>query len=259
MRRDRLRRVGSRMMPDCHAGIQHTPPSDGRYGRAARFVTTWRPTRAFVKPSRGAVEIFRATCNEAVRGNVEGWLNLVNKQDLQWADLMRAANRGDTEAYRRLLAALAPALRSFALRAFTRSGLSGDEVEDAVQEALLAVHLKRHTWDEDQPLLPWVKAIARNKVIDALRRKGGSIHVPIDDVINTLVDGRAGDAGQAADVASAVSYLKGREREIVVAMSIEGASARDVAERLAMSEGAVRVALHRALKSLAKTLGSGTA
>lgn len=183
----------------------------------------------------------------------------MNEQDRQWADLMRAANRGDTDAYRRLLAALAPALRGFSRRAFGRSGLGADEVEDAVQETLLAVHLKRHTWDEHQPLIPWVKAIARNKVIDALRRKGGSAHVPLDDVSETLADDRAQDAGKAADISNAVSHLKDRERAIVVAMSIEGASARDVAERLAMSEGAVRVALHRALKSLARTLGSGTA
>ncbi len=177
-------------------------------------------------------------------------------QDLQLADLMRAANRGDAIAYRRLLSALAPALRAFARRAFARSGLSGEEVEDAVQETLLAVHLKRHTWDEGQPLTPWVKAIARNKVIDALRKKKGSFHVPIDDVIDTLADDRTSDLGQAADVANAVSHLKARDREIVVAMSIEGKSARDVAEKLAITEGAVRVALHRALKTLAVTLGS---
>lgn len=183
----------------------------------------------------------------------------MNEQDFQWADLMRAANRGDMDAYRHLLAALAPALRGFARRAFARSGLGADEVEDAVQETLLALHLKRHTWDERQPLVPWAKAIARNKVIDALRRRGSTMHVPLDEMSDTLADDRIRDAGQAADISSAVSHLKERDREIVIAMSIEGASARDVAERLAMSEGAVRVALHRALKFLAKTLGSGTA
>jgi len=183
----------------------------------------------------------------------------VNEQELQWADLMRAANRGDTDAYRHLMAAIAPALRGFARRAFARSGLGVDEVEDAVQETLLALHLKRHTWDERQPLVPWVKAIARNKVIDALRRRGGSTHIPLDELSDTLADDRNSDSGQAADIANAVSHLKERDRQIVVAMSIEGASARDVAQRLAMSEGAVRVALHRALKALAKTLGSGTA
>jgi RNA polymerase sigma-70 factor (ECF subfamily) len=182
----------------------------------------------------------------------------VNQQELPWADLMRAANRGDTLSYHRLLAVLAPALRSFARRAFARSGLQADEVEDVVQETLLAVHLKRHTWDERQSLLPWVKAIARNKVIDALRRRGGNVHVAIDDIIETLADERTRDAGEAADLSHAVTSLKQRDREIVVAMSIEGANARDLAAKLGMTEGAVRVALHRALKTLARTLGSHT-
>lgn len=180
----------------------------------------------------------------------------MNEQELQWADLMRAGNRGDTHAYHGLLAALVPALRGFTRRAFTRSGLYADEVEDIVQETLLAVHLKRHTWDEQQPLLPWVKAIARNKVVDALRRKGGNVHVAIEEVSDTLADEQAAPAGQSIDLARAVTGLKDRDREIVVAMSVEGASARDVARKLDMTEGAVRVALHRALKSLAHALGS---
>lgn len=199
---------------------------------------------------------FRPACNEPRYRNEEGVTEPLNEQELPWADLMRAGNRGDTQAYHRLLAALAPALRGFSRRAFTRSGLHADEVEDIVQETLLAVHLKRHTWDEHQPLLPWVKAIARNKVIDALRRKGGGIHIAIEDVSNTLADETSVDAGQAADLSRAVTFLKDRDREIVVAMSLEGASARDTARRLDMTEGAVRVALHRALKSLAKALGS---
>ena len=55
-----------------------------------------------------------------------------------------------------------------------------------MQETLLAVHLKRQTWDERQPLLPWVRAIAQNKLIDNLRRRGRRVHVPIDDVSDAL-------------------------------------------------------------------------
>ena len=129
--------------------------------------------------------------------------------------------------------------------------LSPEDAEDVVQETLLAVHLKRHTWDECQPLLPWVHAIARNKVIDNLRRRGRGTYLPIDDVSESLADERPAEMNHV-DAENVMGKLKGRDREIVLAISIEGASARQVAQQLGMSEGAVRVALHRALQSLAK-------
>jgi RNA polymerase sigma-70 factor (ECF subfamily) len=125
-------------------------------------------------------------------------------------------------------------------------------VEDVVQETLLAVHLKRHTWDERQPLFPWVYAIARNKLIDNLRRRGRQAHLPIDDIGESLQVSELPAEMNGVDAERVIARLKGRQREIVVAISIEGASARQVAQRLGMTEGAVRVALHRALKSLAK-------
>jgi RNA polymerase sigma-70 factor (ECF subfamily) len=94
----------------------------------------------------------------------------VRGEESQWADWMRSANAGDSEAYRRLLEALTPILRMIVRRGFTRAGLSGSDVEDVVQETLLAIHLKRQTWDADQLFTPWVRAVARNKPIDNLRR-----------------------------------------------------------------------------------------
>ncbi|MGB7915625.1 MAG: sigma factor, partial [Rhodomicrobium sp.] len=85
---------------------------------------------------------------------------------------MRAANAGDNQAYRRLLEALTPFLRMVVRQGFARAGLSGSEVEDVVQETLLAIHLKRQTWDAEQLFTPWVRAVARNKLIDNLRRRG---------------------------------------------------------------------------------------
>jgi len=135
---------------------------------------------------------------------------------------------------------------------FSRYGVGSEEVEDVVQETLLAVHLKRHTWDERQPLLPWVRAIAHNKLIDNLRRRGRRLHVPIDDISEMLAVDEQPAAMNGMDAERVLTRLKGRQRDIVVAISIEGASARQVADRLGMTEGAVRVVLHRALKSLAK-------
>src|SRR5437868_3878566 len=85
---------------------------------------------------------------------------------------MRSALAGDDAAYRRLLGAVAPVLRANARRALVRAGQPADQAEDIVQDILLAVHLKRHTWDVKAPFAPWLFAIARNKLIDNLRRRG---------------------------------------------------------------------------------------
>ena len=85
---------------------------------------------------------------------------------------MRAAIAGDGAAYRRLLASLTPALRAVVRRNCGRIGLDPGEAEDVVQETLLAIHLKRDTWEPDRPIGPWIMTIARNKLIDARRRRG---------------------------------------------------------------------------------------
>jgi RNA polymerase sigma-70 factor (ECF subfamily) len=170
---------------------------------------------------------------------------------------MRRANGGDAGAYRHLLEQLAPVVRGAASRGFLRCGLGTEDVEDVVQETLLAVHLKRHMWDERRPLLPWVRAIAQNKLIDSLRRRGRRVHVPIDDISETFADDAQPEALNGVDAQRVLARLTDRQRAIVVAISIEGASARQVAERFGMTEGAVRVALHRALQSLARAFRGG--
>lgn len=170
------------------------------------------------------------------------------------ATLMRSANRGDEAAYRRLLMALVQPLRSIARRGLARAGKGNDDVEDIVQETLLAIHLKRHTWDERQPLEPWVHAIARHKLVDALRRRRFRATVTIEDCDEQLGFEPQLAEFSVAECADVLARLPDRPRQIVQAIAIEGRSAREVAERLGMTEGAVRVALHRALKSLAAEL-----
>lgn len=177
-------------------------------------------------------------------------------RESHWAELMRAAVRGDTGSYHRLLQELAPVLRGLASRGFARRNLGREDVEDVVQETLLALHLKRGTWDERRPFFPWLYAIAQNKLIDNLRRRGRQAHVTVDEIGELLAAEEQPAELNRVDAERLIARLKGREREIVVAISIEGASAREVAQRLGMTEGAVRVALHRALQSLAKAFRS---
>lgn len=175
-----------------------------------------------------------------------------------WATLMRAALAGDAASYRRLLTALTPALRAFARRTLVAAGRDAGEAEDVVQETLLALHLKRQTWDPATPLGPWVRAIARHKAMDVLRRSGRRAEVPLEGLEELLAgEEPQADAELAArDAERIAATLNGREREVVEAICLSGASTKEAGRRLAMSEGAVRVALHRALKRLAAAYGS---
>ena len=164
--------------------------------------------------------------------------------------LMRRARQGDDEAYRLLLGHVSVWLRVVVRRGLVSAGRGTADCEDVVQEALLAMHLKRDTWDETQPLEPWVRAIARYKLVDHLRRRGYHDHVDIDDHVDSLA-AAAPDAATTLDSRRLLASLPERQRRIVEEIAVEGRRAAEVATRLGMSEGAVRVALHRALKALA--------
>jgi RNA polymerase sigma-70 factor (ECF subfamily) len=180
----------------------------------------------------------------------------LSEREVDWAGLMRAALNGDAAAYTRLLTSLAPAVRAVARRGLARAGLVAEDAEDVVQETLLAIHLKRHTWDPTMPLGPWVRAIARNKLIDAVRRRGRRDYVPIDDVIDTLAAETGEQTPLPGKLDAHVQSLPDRQRSVVQAVSLEGASIRETAARLNMTEGAVRVALHRGLAALSVKFGT---
>lgn len=169
----------------------------------------------------------------------------------EWSALMRAAAAGDAEAYRGFLTSVTPYVRAVARHRCRLLGTPEVEAEDVVQEVLLAVHLKRGTWDPARPITPWIVAIARNKVIDAFRRKGRHGVVPIDEMAEQLAAEEPEDGLSRGEIDGLIDRLKPPQGDIVRAISLDGVSVRDAAARFAMSEGAVRVALHRALKALA--------
>jgi RNA polymerase sigma-70 factor (ECF subfamily) len=172
-------------------------------------------------------------------------------EEAEWAGLMRAGLGGDRAAYRQLLEALAPRLRALARRGLARAGLGIADIEDVVQETLLAIHVKRHTWKSDQPFRPWLNAIARHKLIDAMRRRGRRGEVPIDGLEDFLPDTAQAAETSQGELTRLVSRLEGRQLAIVRAISLDGESISGAAMKFAMSEGAVRVTLHRGLRKLA--------
>jgi RNA polymerase sigma-70 factor (ECF subfamily) len=171
--------------------------------------------------------------------------------DEKWAQMMRAALAGDELVYRRLLDEIAATVRAIARGAFARARAGDADIEDVVQETLLAIHLKRDTWDGGLRLAPWVGAIARHKIIDNMRRRGARRFLPIEDFEPTLAAAEVEDPHVRSDVERLIERLAPRQRDIVRSISLDGQSIAATAARLAMSEGAVRVALHRSLKLLA--------
>ena len=165
-----------------------------------------------------------------------------------WADLLRAANRGDTTAYAAFLAAVAPVLRGIVC---AKAGwIDAALREDVVQEVLLTLHLKRHTWIEDRPLRPWIYAITRYKIVDALRRSGRDVTLPVEDFIDILPAEAEPDPFAARDTERMLDKLDDRSRGILRAVAYEGTKLAELGSRFGLSEGTARVALHRALRKL---------
>jgi RNA polymerase sigma-70 factor (ECF subfamily) len=173
------------------------------------------------------------------------------------AALMRAALGGDEAAYADFLRLGADAVRRVVRhRLIATSAVSP---EDVVQETLLAVHLKRHTWRRNDPILPWLMSIARYKMIDACRRQRVRISVPIDDFADTLAaPDTPADGADTRQIERAVDSLSDGQRKVVRSIAIEGRTIRETAAALEMRETAVRVAFHRGLTAIAARFGRQT-
>lgn len=167
------------------------------------------------------------------------------------AGLLRSAIVGDERDYARFLERTAALVRGFARRRIADGTV---DAEDIVQETLLAIHLKRHTWIADAPVLPWVYAIARFKIVDAYRRRGRRVEIDLDDVTETLAQPEE-DRVSDRDVGRALDGLAPGQRGVVAAITVEGHSIGETARRLGMTETAVRVALHRGLTAIARRFG----
>jgi len=170
--------------------------------------------------------------------------------------LMVASQVGQADAYRTLLREVAALVRAFLRRRLARLP---DEVEDLVQETLLAVHNQRHTYDPAQPVTAWLHAIARYKLVDLLRRRARSdaLHDPLEGVDETLLAADAHEGGVRRDLEKLLALLPDRQRLPIVCMKLEGLSVVETARRTGLSESAVKVGVHRGLKALAAKLRAG--
>lgn len=160
---------------------------------------------------------------------------------------------GDARAFRALLDALVPMLRAF----FGRR-LSGrnEDVEDLVQETMIAIHARRASYDRDRVFTAWCYAIARYKMIDHFRR--ARVTVPLEGLEDILVAEGFEDAASARmDVHRLLGGLSAKQQQAIRQTRIEGLSTAEAAKSGGISESDVKVSVHRGLQAMARRLRGG--
>lgn len=169
-------------------------------------------------------------------------------------DLLIRGLDGDAKAYREFLSGLSGHLRSFLMR---RLSSMPDEVEDLVQESLLAIHNKRHSYDRKQPLAAWVHAIAKYKLVDFLRARAimDSLNSSLDEEDGFFATSNVEAAEARRDIMKLLELLPEKQRMPIIHTKLEGLSVEDAARITGMSESAIKVGVHRGMKTLATKVG----
>ncbi|WP_217642664.1 sigma-70 family RNA polymerase sigma factor [Luteibacter sp. 329MFSha] len=192
-------------------------------------------------PLDGASMIPERTCDPAAerRTQVEDELRV----------RLIAGMAGDGVAYRGFLDRLAPYLRAYLRRRLPRAL---EDVEDILQDTLLAVHNARHTYRAGEPVTAWIHAIARYKLVDFFRAhaRREALHDPIaDDDLFVASDDEPADARR--DVGHLLQMLPDRHRLPIQLVKLQGLTVAEAAARSGLSESAIKVGIHRGLKALA--------
>lgn len=159
---------------------------------------------------------------------------------------MTRAQGGDATAYRALLDDLGPVLTRF-LRRRVRNI---DDLADARQEAFLAIHRSRFTYQSSRPIEPWLFAIARNVVLDHGRRcqRRQRYELPADAAPEPAVATSWLDA--KLELAMALRLLPNCQREAIHLLKLQELSVREAAVRVSTTPGAMKLRAHRGYRAL---------
>ena len=171
-------------------------------------------------------------------------------RDVDWSILMARAQEGDSAAYRRLLVQVTPYLHSLAARRHREI----HDREDAVQDILLTIHPIRHTYDPTRPFGPWLVAIANRRLIDSLRRQGRRRlrETALTESHEALPAAQTNrDEGiDRRELEAALDKLPCGQRQAIRLLKLNEMSLKEAATASGMSIASLKVATHRALKSL---------
>jgi RNA polymerase sigma-70 factor (ECF subfamily) len=175
-------------------------------------------------------------------------------EDGELAALLVAAQEGDRRAYAAFLAAVLPRLR-----AMGRGKLnSAADLDDFVQDTLLSLHQARATYQPGRPVLPWLQAIARNRLSDALRRTYRRRDVEDEGHDSELLENvpqPLPEEGEGRELGPLLAQLPDRQRVALDMLKLRGMSLRDASAESGISIGALKVAVHRGIASLRQMLG----
>ena len=171
--------------------------------------------------------------------------------EIRLKPLWLAAQSGDEQAYGESLALMAGQLRCYFRR---RMPSLVSDVEDLVQETLLAVHLQRGTYDANYPVTAWLIAIARHKLVDLWRRRGRKedLHEDVDDLDALPMAEENADSYAARDLSLLLQVLPAPQRQAIELTKLEGLSIAEASKRLGTSESSIKVLVHRGLKRLSE-------
>jgi RNA polymerase sigma-70 factor, ECF subfamily len=172
---------------------------------------------------------------------------------------MIAAIDGDATAHRALLQRLSGHLRAYFKGRLSRAAQSSAEAEDLVQEALIAIHTRRHTYDPTKPFTPWVYAIARYKLVDHLRRtKSSSPNLSIEDAGELVAHDDRSGVESGLDLQKLMMRLPAKMRQAIQDVKLDELSVTEAAMRSGMSKSAVKMSVHRGLRALAELIRRGS-
>jgi RNA polymerase sigma-70 factor (ECF subfamily) len=182
----------------------------------------------------------------------------VTTSEAEFKALMLASLDGDAASYRSLLDRLSSRLRAYYKGKLARVGRGATEAEDLVQEVLLAIHLKRHTYDTGELFTPWVHTIARYKLIDYLRRTRTAASVPLDDGTEAIAQDDHAGAESSHDIRILLGQLPEKVRCSIACVKLEGRSVAEAAVRCGISESGVKINIYRGLRTLATFIARET-
>lgn len=177
--------------------------------------------------------------------------------DQRWAEAMRAAQDGDRAVYAGLLREVAVAAERYCRRRLP----TREDADDTVQEILITIHKARATYDPERPFRPWLVTITRRRIADRLKmlKRRGS-HVELDEASDVTFDAGSGNDAEgmlsAGELRAAIAALPPGQRQALEMMKLKEMSLAEASAASGVSVSALKVATHRAIAALRRTMGS---